>query len=116
MRAARPGLLSLATVLLVVGVLGAAACGGDDEQPEPHVAPTATAEPPAPTPIPTWVAVTTAKITTDDLNVRSGPSTTEPVVGRLQPGDEVPVSGRWQGGQWLALTGIGWTAYAADWA
>ena len=48
--------------------------------------------------------------------MRSGPSTTEPVVGRLQPGDEVPVSGRWQGGQWLALTGIGWTAYAADWA
>jgi hypothetical protein len=115
MRAAKSGLGFVVVALLVILALGVA-CGGDDQQREPEVASTATAGPTAPTPIPTWVAVTTAKITTDDLNVRSGPSTTEPVLGRLQPGDEVPVSGRWQGGQWLALTGIGWTAYAADWA
>jgi hypothetical protein len=99
------------TLLLLV-TLGA--CGDDAaDTPPPTAEPTA--QPVEPTPTPTWVAVATARITTDDLNVRSGPGTGEAVVGRLQPGDEVPVSGRWQGGQWLALPGIGWTAYNAEW-
>ena len=104
------------TCVAAVSFLAAAlsACG-DNEPSEPIATPEATAAPSEPTPTPTWVAVAKAKITTDDLNVRSGPGTSEAVVGRLQPGDEVPVSGRWQGGQWLALPGIGWAAYQADW-
>jgi hypothetical protein len=94
--------------------LATAACGEDDDgDTQPARAPTA--EPAVPTLTPTWVPVATAKVITDDLNVRSGPGTSEAVIGRLQPGDEVPVSGRWQGGQWLALPGIGWTAYSAEW-
>ncbi len=100
---------------LVACALLFAACGGGDDDapratatrsPEPAAAPMAT---------PRWPEVARATITTDDLNVRSGPGSTYPVIGRLQPGDEVPVSARLTGGQWLALPGIGWIAYAEDW-
>ncbi len=111
---ARRGALAL---LSATALALALACGGDGAT---VVTPTATpteveATPTAePTPEVRWPTVTTARITTEDLNVRSGPGTEYVVLGRLQPDDEVPVSGR-GGSRWLALTGIGWIAYADDW-
>jgi len=59
--------------------------------------------------------VTRATITTEDLNVRSGPGPSFPVIGRLQPDDVVPVSARLAGAEWLALPGLGWIVYSEDW-
>jgi len=107
--------------LLALGAL-VVACGGDE--PVQLVAPTGTPAPaetavPAPTPEPTpttaWPAVTTATITTDNLNVRSGPGGQFVVVGQLQPGAEVPVAGQNPNGTWLGLPGIGWIAFNEDW-
>jgi hypothetical protein len=69
----------------------------------------------APTLTPQWPEVARATITTDDLNIRTGPGSTYPVVGRLQPDDQVPVAARLAGGEWLALPGIGWVVYAEEW-
>lgn len=111
-------LLLAPTALLTTGCL----FGGDSEDPTPtstvarDTTPTPTSAPTAePTPELQWPQVTTARITTEDLNVRSGPGTSNTVVGRLQPDSEVPVSGRWPGGRWLALTGLGWIAYDPEW-
>lgn len=93
-----------------------AACGGgDDDVREPTATPAPAGTQAAAKPTPQWPEVARGTITTEDLNVRTGPGGTYPVVGRLQPGDEVPVSARLAGGQWLALPGIGWIAYAEDW-
>jgi len=107
---------------MVVGTLLLAACGGGGEVSIPQVSPTptpevtATPEPtPTPGPIRNWPQITTATITTDNLNVRTGPGANHTVVGQLQPGAEVPVSGRGPGSRWLALTGIGWVAHSEDW-
>src|SRR5712691_12400138 len=102
---------------LLVGTLLLAACSGghnDAQGGTPAAAPAATSAA-APTPTPQWPEVARATITTDDLNVRSGPGSAYPVIGRLQPNDEVPVSARLAGGEWLALPGIGWIAYSEDW-
>ncbi len=117
-----------AVILLAAGtLLATSACmflGSNDDESTPTPTPPASAtetptpvatETPDPIPAGEWPEVTRARITTDDLNVRSGPGTSHAVVGRLQPDDEVPVSGRWPGGRWLALTGLGWIAYDSDW-
>ncbi|HRC61663.1 MAG TPA: hypothetical protein PLX85_00385 [Dehalococcoidia bacterium] len=92
------------------------ACGGSDShEAATAAAPADPAVTAVPTPTPRWPAVARATITTEDLNVRSGPGSGFPVVGRLQPNDVVPVSGRLAGAEWLALPGIGWTVYAEDW-
>ncbi|MEZ4552925.1 MAG: SH3 domain-containing protein [Dehalococcoidia bacterium] len=109
-RQLRLSLLSLPALLTLF------ACGGSS--PEPTSEPTAAATV-APTPrataTPRWPEVARATITTDDLNVRSGPGAAYPVVGRLQPDDVVPVSARLAGAEWLALPGIGWIVYSEDW-
>ncbi len=112
-----------AAALAAWGLFGAATCfgGGSDAESPPSATPTAntaataTAATPAPTPTVAWPEVTRARVTTQDLNVRTGPGTTHAVLGRLQPGDEVPVAGRARGLAWLGLPGIGWVAYVADW-
>ena len=106
-----------ATLLAVAAVLAIGACmGGGDP---PAATSTATAAAPTPTAQPTrvltWPQRATAKITTEDLNVRTGPGPQNPVLGRLQPGDEVPVSGRASATRWVALTGIGWVSFNLEW-
>ena len=115
--ASMPGSIasSLRVLAAAVCLLAAAACGGggDDED--------ATATPPpetgtaVPVATPRWPEVARAVVTTEDLNVRSGPGATYPVVGRLQPDDDVPVAGRLAGSEWLALPAIGWVVYDAEW-
>ena len=113
----------LASAALVMGILALACDGGVDatSSGSPEVAPaTATATVPAtPTPEPTpevrWPPLATARVITEDLNVRVGPGTEYLVLGRLQPGDEVGVSGRGTSGRWLALPGIGWVTHDESW-
>ncbi len=77
--------------------------------------PTATATPP-PWPVaPVLPAVARARVVTDNLNVRVGPSTTAAAIGLLQPGDDIGVAGRSSDSQWLAIAETGWTAYRAEW-
>lgn len=102
------------TLLGLCTALTLAACGGSDGKTDP-TAVASPATPPLATPTPRWPEVARATITTEDLNVRSGPGPTFPVVGRLQPNDVVPVSGRLAGADWLALPGIGWIVYSSDW-
>jgi hypothetical protein len=67
--------------------------------------PTATREPTA-TPLPSKVptpAQPTALVTSDNLNVRSGPSTDYPIVARLARGDEVVILGRNKASTWLQV-------------
>lgn len=113
-----PGSMAGALRLLALGIclLSAAACGGggDDGDDATPTAPAAT-ETAAPLATPRWPEVARAVVTTEDLNVRSGPGATYPVVGRLQPDDDVPVAGRLAGGEWLALPAIGWVVYDAEW-
>ncbi|MPZ98005.1 MAG: SH3 domain-containing protein [Dehalococcoidia bacterium] len=119
----------LAAAVLMLA-LAATGCGGDGEDPpatagpaSPTAAGTSADADETPTPTPTEAGApvssletVTGTITTEDLNVRTGPGTTHPVIGRLQPGDEVPVAGYSAAGTtWLGLPGIGWTAYAAEW-
>lgn len=116
--AAARRLTTSATLLVATLLAGCFNLGlGDDSTPTPT--PTATAAPATataePTPSVVWPSLGTATITTDDLNVRTGPGGDHVVRGRLQPGDEVPVSGRASNGRWLALTGIGWVAYDETW-
>lgn len=109
-----PSLRSLG--LLLTALLTASACdgGGSDATAEATRAasPVRTA---IATPTPRWPPVARATVTTEDLNVRSGPGASFPVIGRLQPEDVVPVSARLAGAEWLALPGIGWIAYSEDW-
>ena len=107
--------LAASVALMVV------ACGDDAPLPAPTSTPaeapaTPSPEPtPEPTPVAAWPAVTTATITTDNLNVRSGPGGQFVVVGQLQPGAEVPIAGQNPAGTWLGLPGIGWIAFNEDW-
>ena len=135
----RPLLASLAILLLVAcsGDDGAAittvttatatpAAGGlppssptSPAQPSPPPAATTAAEPP-PTVVtgealPPRTEWTTARITTDDLNVRVEPSTEAAIVGRLDRGDEVFIAGRSVDGNWLAIAGAGWVFNAVNW-
>lgn len=58
---------------------------------------------PAPTPPTTW----TVKVTTDVLNIRSGPGASYSVAGKLKRGDKVAIAE--QSGTWLKLAdGKGW--------
>ncbi|MGV1037967.1 MAG: SH3 domain-containing protein [Candidatus Nanopelagicales bacterium] len=45
-----------------------------------------------------------AVVTTDALNVRTGPGTNYPKTGLLRKGDQVVVTGRTESGDWLAVT------------
>ncbi|MCD6290611.1 MAG: SH3 domain-containing protein [Anaerolineae bacterium] len=64
---------------------------------EPTLSPTPTATS-TPTPTPTMAPV--AIVQADVLNVRSGPSTYYPVVGRLTAGKVVSITGQSEGGTW----------------
>ena len=60
-------------------------------------------------------AVETAGVTTDSLNLRSGPSTTSPVIAVIPSGAEIVVTGQSTGG-YLAVTWSGFKGYAhGDW-
>lgn len=60
-------------------------------------------------------AVETAGVTTDSLNLRSGPSSTSPVIVVIPAGAEVVVTGQSTGG-YLAVTWSGYKGYAhGDW-
>lgn len=113
-------------------VLPLAACFGGDQVERPVVPPTpssgggsvATATPtpvPAtPTP-PPWPVVAVlperarARVTTDNLNVRVGPSTNAAAIGLLQPGDDIAIAGRSVDSQWLAIVNTGWTVFRPEW-
>ncbi|MEZ4502802.1 MAG: SH3 domain-containing protein [Dehalococcoidia bacterium] len=102
--------------------LATLACGGDDEAtptptPTDTSSPTATVEASAtPTATPQLAPpVAAASITTNDLNVRSGPDLRWPVVGMLQTGDEVQIAGRDVDGEWLAIPEAGWVFYDTEW-
>lgn len=126
MRVAWPRLLPWA---LAAFALTLAACSGGSEAPPASATPSTAA--PAPsvvatpaTPVatpPPWPtaralpAVTRARIITDDLNVRVGPTTTAIAIGLLQPGDEIGIAGRSEDSQWLAIADTGWTAYRPEW-
>ena len=56
-----------------------------------------------------------ATITTDNLNVRLGPSLDHMVLGKLNSGAEVEVTGRTVGSGWLALGGLGWVFFDPSW-
>jgi hypothetical protein len=118
MRQCRAAVLAVSVAALAL----LAACNGGEVRvpatvptpppatPEPTATPT-----PEPTPEAAWPVVTTATITTDNLNVRSGPGGQFVVVGQLQPGAEVPVAGQNPSGTWLGLPGIGWIAFNTEW-
>lgn len=109
-------LLPAALRVLAAGVcLLLAACGGGDGGGDATPTPPPVTETAVPVATPRWPEVARAVVTTDDLNVRSGPGATYPVVGRLQPDDDVPVSGRLEGSEWLALPAIGWVVYDPEW-
>lgn len=78
---------------------GAPAQGTDNQAPAPTAEPpTPTTEPtaePSPTPAPAAFTVTSAS-----LNVRSGPGTLFPVIGRLTNGQSFPVTGKNDDGSW----------------
>lgn len=110
------------TILAAWCLFGATTCFGGDGDAESSPTPTAnttattaTTVVPAPTPTVMWPEVTRARVTTQDLNVRTGPGIEHAVLGQLQPGDEIPVAGRARGLPWLGLPGIGWVAYVDDW-
>ncbi len=125
-----PGLIIWSGALILVGVLvGSLANGGPATTPQAlaTLAPYPTYTPlPTYTPFPTCtprirvVRVTpemtpvppTGTITADTLNVRSGPGTTYPKIGRLKAGDEVTLIARNEAGDWLQ-TDVGWVA--AEW-
>lgn len=113
--------LMLAAATGLVAIALTSACGGDEAStptPEAMATAEATSTPtptPEPTPVLAWPGVTTATITTDDLNVRTGPGSSYQVVGRLNNGAEVPVAGFGAGGNWIALTGIGWVVNNPGW-
>jgi len=120
----RPRISLLVTTLGALGALLIVACGGSEGAEVTamsNAAATAAAretqatETAEPTPEVTWPALGTARVITEDLNVRTGPGPDYLVLGRLQPGDEVPVSGRAASGRWLALPGIGWMAHDPTW-
>jgi len=64
------------------------------------VPPTATPTPVLPTPTPTVTPIPQAVVQADVLNVRSGPSTDYPIVGRLAAGDAVTITGQNAAGTW----------------
>lgn len=105
-------------MILGTACLMLAACGGGDNatsSPSPTATAVLATETAEPTPEAAWPVLGTARIITDDLNVRTGPGPEYLVLGRLQPDDEVPVSGRATSGRWLALPGIGWVAHDPTW-
>lgn len=113
--------LALAVLVPLVLVLGACS-GGDDGGEDGNVevaTGTASTETPtveaSPEPTIAWPEVATGEVITEDLNVRMGPATSFPVLGRLQPGDQISVAGRGTDGRWLAVPGVGWVAYDDTW-
>lgn len=110
--------------LSMLGALVLAACAGSAPSTPPPSAEATTAPSAVSTPTatpPPWpvaaplAAVARARVITDNLNVRTGPSTTAPAIGLLQPGDDIEVAGRSADSQWLAIPEVGWTAYRAEW-
>lgn len=76
------------------------------------IAPTATPTPPATptatplptdTPSPSPTPAPAASVTGDSINVRSGPGTIYPVVGKAAKGESLPVIARNQDGSWLEV-------------
>lgn len=63
------------------------------------------------------IAVSAARIITDNLNVRVSPRLAALVLGQLHDGAEVAVIGHRSndGGQWLALANLGWAFYDPEW-
>ena len=108
-------------------VLVAAACfGGDDDAPTargtatttptesatatPTATPTRSPASPTATGTPRASDHVLARVTTDNLNVRTGPGRAFFVLGQLNDGDEVPILGRARDGDdtWLAIPCVGW--------
>ena len=56
-----------------------------------------------------------ARIITDNLNVRLGPSLDYSVVGQLNEGAQIDVLGRSVDSEWLAVNGAGWIFYNPEW-
>ena len=124
--------------IAVVASLLLAACFGDDDEPAPR-SPTATSSPsgtstpgdtaeatgtpisPTRTPTPTATPeLVEARITTDRLNVRTGPGLDFPVIGQLFEGDVVRVVGWATDGnndhaRWYGILETGWVIDEEVW-
>lgn len=78
----------------------------------PTATPTPTPAPPTPTPTPEATPTPFAVVQAQVLNVRDGPSTDYPVIGRLESGDEVAIVGQNDAGDWWQICclteGNGW--------
>ena len=73
---------------------------------------------PAATAIPAAEAVTVptlATVTTDNLNVRTGPGLEYTVLRQLQPGERIPLAGVSLDGEWVASPDVGWVFYDPQW-
>ncbi len=73
---------------------------------------------PAATAIPAAEAVTVptlATVTTDNLNVRTGPGREYTVLRQLQPGERIPLAGVSLDGEWVASPDVGWVFYDPQW-
>lgn len=84
------------------GILDAEQSGKIKCPATPTPAPTQTAAPTA-TPLPSPTPAPAASVTGDSINVRSGPGTIYPVVGKAAKGESLPVIARNQDGSWLEV-------------
>ncbi len=76
----------------------------DTSTPEPTHTPTATPLP-TDTPTPSPTPAPFASVTGDSINLRGGPGTVYPVVGKADKGEILPVVARNEDGSWLEVEG-----------
>lgn len=58
---------------------------------------------------------TSATVTTENLNVRTGPGLEYTVLRQLQPGERIPLAGVSLDGEWVASPDVGWVFYNPQW-
>jgi stage II sporulation protein P len=118
------GLLMLCVAVVLGGIIGKLPAGA----PAPTHRPTSTPAPrstsvPTPSPIPTFVPMTRPAATVGaeamvvaqagGTNLRSGPGTDFPVVGRLEADEAARITGRY--GDWWQVDYAGTPAWVANW-
>ncbi len=58
---------------------------------------------------------TSATVTTENLNVRTGPGLEYTVLRQLQSGERIPLAGVSLDGEWVASPEVGWVFYDPQW-